>query len=68
VNARARPEPRQQPAQRAGVEGDAAGGGREARPGDMEEHGAAASRDARPGVVVDFDDEVVEAGTRTGWL
>ena len=40
---------------------DAAGGRREARPGHMEEDGAAAAGHPRPGVVVDLDDDVVEA-------
>ena len=70
----------EQPAQRVGLQRHASGGRREARPGDMHEHGAAAAGDTRPGVVVELDDEVVEtigalqpvaggpAFSRIGWL
>ena len=38
----------------------ASGGRGEARPGHVHEHGAAASGDPRPGVVIQFDDKIVE--------
>lgn len=41
--------------------GDAAGGGTEIRPGDMNENRAAAPRYARPHIVVDFDNEIIKA-------
>ena len=40
---------------------DTARGRRKSVPGDMDEHGAAAPGHARPRVVVDFDDQIVEA-------
>ncbi len=53
-------EPPQQALQGGHRHGDAAGRRGEARPGHMNEHGAAAAGDPGPRVVVDFDDEVVE--------
>jgi len=43
------------------LERHAAGGRRQTRPGDMDEDGAAQPGHPRPGVVVDLDDQVVEA-------
>lgn len=40
--------------------GDAAGGGREICPGEVKENSTPATGDARLGVVIDFNDEVVE--------
>jgi hypothetical protein len=42
-------------------ERNTAGGGLEARPSDMQEHRTAAPSNARPRVVIDLDDEVIEA-------
>jgi len=39
---------------------DTSGGRGKAFPGDMDKHGAAAAGHARSGIVVDFDDQVVE--------
>src|SRR5436853_7918709 len=55
------PEPSKQPAQVASRECDASGSRRAVWPSHMQEHSAAAPGDAGPGVVVDLDDDVVEA-------
>jgi len=49
-----------QASQRSYGERHASGGRGEARPGHVHEHGAAASGDPRPGVVIQFDDKIVE--------
>jgi hypothetical protein len=54
-------EPPQQAAQVRRLESDAASGRPEARSCHVEEYGAAAVRDSRPRVVVELDDDVVEA-------
>jgi len=54
-------DPAEEEAQIAGIKGDAAGRRRQSRAGNMDKHGAAAASHARPGVVIDFDEDVVES-------
>src|SRR4051794_19091908 len=53
-------DPGEHPLQITCAEGDAAGSRRSVRPGEVKEHRTAAPGDPRPGVVIDFDDEIVE--------
>ena len=60
IDFRARPKPPHQPSQDTGGHGNAACGGRQPGPGDMDEDRTAAPRDPRAGVVVDLDHQIVE--------
>lgn len=60
IDFRARPKPPYQPSQDAGGHCNAAGGGRQSWPGDMDEDRTAASRDARADVMVDLDHQVIK--------
>lgn len=54
------PKPPYQPCQGAGGHGNAAGGGRQSGPGDMDEDRTAASRNSRADVVVNLDHQVIK--------
>src|SRR5437588_9056182 len=54
------PEPREQLTQPRPRHGDASFGRGEPRPGHMDEHRAAAPGHARPGVVINFDNKIIE--------
>jgi hypothetical protein len=61
LDSRVRADSAQQHLEIARPERNTAGGRFEARPSDMDEHRTAASGDARPRIVIDLDDEIVEA-------